>query len=61
MQEDTQDGVLEVMLNFKPDAPDIQLPSAELPTQRVKDALDDADPSEKTAGVKKAQLPEALA
>ncbi|NBB73524.1 MAG: tRNA dihydrouridine synthase DusB [Bacteroidetes bacterium] len=61
MQEDTKEGVLEVMLNFNPDAPDIQLPSAELPTRRVKDAVQAETPTETTAGVKKAELPEALA
>jgi nifR3 family TIM-barrel protein len=61
MQEDTKEGVLEVMLNFNPDAPDIQLPSAELPTRRVKDAVQAETPTETSAGVKKAELPEALA
>jgi hypothetical protein len=49
------------MLNFNPDAPDIQLPSAELPTRRVKDAVQAETPTETSAGVKKAELPEALA
>jgi hypothetical protein len=33
MQQDTQDDVLETLLNFKKDAPDIQIPSASLPDQ----------------------------
>ncbi|WP_028567002.1 tRNA dihydrouridine synthase DusB [Salisaeta longa] len=33
MQQDTKDEVLEVLLNFRPDAPDIQLPSASLPSE----------------------------
>ncbi len=59
MQQDTQDEVLEVLLNFKKDAPDIQLPSAELPTKRVRDVKKAELPSSaSTPGVKKAELPE---
>jgi nifR3 family TIM-barrel protein len=35
MQQDTKADVLEVLLNFKPDAPDIQVPSASLPDKRA--------------------------
>jgi nifR3 family TIM-barrel protein len=35
MQPETKEGVLEVMLNFKPDAPDIQLPATRLPDQKA--------------------------
>jgi hypothetical protein len=61
MQEDTKEGVLDVMLSFNPDAPDIQLPRAELPTRRVKDVTEKEHPSAESANVKKAQLPEAMA
>jgi hypothetical protein len=61
MQEDTEEGVLDVMLNFNPDAPDIQLPRAELPTQRVKDVIGNEHSPAESAKVKKAQLPEAMA
>ena len=44
MQEEEQDGVLEVLLNFNEDAPDIQVPRATLPQKKV-------------TGVKKAKLP----
>ena len=57
MQQDTQDEVLEVLLNFKPDASDIQIPSASLPTKRVKDVKKAELPSGKKPGVKKAELP----
>jgi len=33
MQPETKEGVLETMLDFKPDAPDIQIPSVTLPEQ----------------------------
>jgi len=33
MQQDTKDDVLETLLNFKKDAPDIQIPTASLPDQ----------------------------
>jgi len=36
MQPETKEGVLEVMLNFKPNAPDIQIPSAKLPDRPTK-------------------------
>lgn len=57
MQPTTKKGVLDVLLNFNPEAPDIQLPSAGLPSQRARavDATSTADPDE--AGVKKATLP----
>lgn len=59
MQQDTEEEVLEVLLNFKKDAPDIQIPSAELPAKRVKDVTNAELPSEqKEVGVKKAELPE---
>ena len=38
MQPETKDGVLEVLLNFNPDAPDIQIPSASLPEQTIREA-----------------------
>ena len=38
MQQETQDDVLETLLNFNPDAPDIQLPSARLPDQTIREA-----------------------
>ncbi len=44
MQEEEQSGVLEVLLNFNKDAPEIQLPGASLPEKKVR-------------GVKKARLP----
>jgi len=43
MQPDTKEGVLDVMLNFNPDASDIQIPTARLPDRPTK--------------VKKASLP----
>lgn len=58
MQEDTREGVLEVMLNFNPEASDIQLPGAALPTKRVKDVKKAKQPGKKAEGVKKAELPE---
>ena len=44
MQEEEKAGVLEVLLNFNEDAPDIQVPRAALPQKKV-------------TGVKKAKLP----
>jgi hypothetical protein len=75
MQLETKDGVLEVMLNFKPDAPDIQVPSATLPEQtadpetvetRKPDVPDDlpapgGDGADEAAGTKKAELPPSMA
>ena len=72
---ETKDGVLEVMLNFKPDAPDIQVPSAELPEQtadpetvetKTPDRPDDlptpgGDGATKEIGTKKAELPASMA
>ena len=46
MQPETKDGVLEVLLNFNPDAPDIQLPTARLPDETIREA-----------NTKKAELP----
>lgn len=48
MQEEEKAGVLKVLLNFKEDGADIQLPSAALPEKKV-------------TGVKKATLPAAMA
>jgi nifR3 family TIM-barrel protein len=75
MQPETKDGVLEVMLNFKPDAPDIQVPSATLPEQtadpetvetKTPDLPDDlptpgGDGATKEVGTKKAELPASMA
>jgi len=36
MQPESKEGVLDVMLNFKPDAPDIQIPAARLPNRPTK-------------------------
>ncbi len=54
MQEEEQQGVLDVLLNFNPDAPEIQLPAAKLPTKKAK------LPEKKVTCVKKAKLPPAL-
>ena len=51
MQPETKAGVLETMLNFRPDAPDIQVPSASLPDQT-------ADPD--AVETKKPDVPEDL-
>jgi len=75
MQPETKDGVLEVMLNFKPDAPDIQVPSAKLPEQTADpdavqttkpDVPDDlpspgGDGASEEVGTKKAELPKSMA
>ena len=63
MQQDTQEDVLEVLLNFKPDAPDIQIPSARLPTETADpDAVATEQPdSRDEVGTKKAELPPSLA
>jgi len=45
MQPETKEAVLEVMLNFRPDAPDIQVPSAKLPEETADpDAVDTKTP-----------------
>ena len=36
MQPESKEGVLDVMLNFKPDAADIQIPAARLPNRPTK-------------------------
>jgi hypothetical protein len=76
MQPETKEGVLEVMLNFKPDAPDIQIPSASLPEQTADpDAVDTKKPDvpddlpspggdgaeAEEVGTKKAELPPSMA
>jgi hypothetical protein len=75
MQPETKEGVLEVMLNFKPGAPDIQIPSASLPEQTADpdaaqttkpDVPDDlptpgGDGADEEVGTKKAELPESMA
>ncbi len=48
MQEEAREGVLEVLLNFNPNAPDVQLSGFSLPEKKVR-------------GVKKAKPPPALA
>jgi hypothetical protein len=54
MQPDTKDGVLETLLNFNPEAPDIQLPAASLPEHTIREAkARRVDPQK----VKKATLP----
>jgi nifR3 family TIM-barrel protein len=76
MQPETKEGVLEVMLNFKPDAPDIQVPSAKLPEQTADpDAVQTTKPDVPDdlpapggdgaevdeVGTKKAELPPSMA
>lgn len=56
MQEDTKEGVLDVMLNFNPEASDIQLPSAALPSKTIAESSEESR-SAKPVNVKKAQLP----
>ncbi|PEN07889.1 tRNA dihydrouridine synthase DusB [Longimonas halophila] len=56
MQEDTKDGVLDVMLNFNPDASDIQLPAASLPTKTIAESSGSSQRA-KPVNVKKAELP----
>ena len=60
MQPDTKEGVLEVLLNFNPDAPDIQLPSAQLPDERAKAVDVNEKPDREEVGVKKATLPDSM-
>jgi nifR3 family TIM-barrel protein len=38
MQQDTKDDVVQTLLNFNPDAPDIQIPAARLPEQTIREA-----------------------
>ena len=38
MQPKTKQGVLETLLNFNPDAPNIQLPAAQLPDRTIREA-----------------------
>ncbi len=75
MQPETKEGVLEVMLNFKPDAPDIQVPAAKLPEETADpDAVDTKKPdvpddlpspggdgASEEVGTKKAELPASMA